>query len=271
MEEKRIFSFGGGVQSVAALVLAAQRRIEYAVFVFANVGDDSENPGTLEYLRDVAHPYAQEHGIKLVEAQKLYKGRKDTVLASLNRPNRSITIPVYMPSGAPGRRSCTTDYKVRVVDRYCRENAWERVTVGLGISLDEFHRMRDTHWTNKDGVRNLGFWKRREYPLIDLRLTRRDCEKLIVAAGLPVPPKSSCWFCPFQRLSSWVEMRRNNPEMFERAVQLEQTINRKRGTLGKDGVFLCSKGVPLSDAVPQQLGLFDDDGADFCDAGYCHT
>lgn len=43
----RAFSYGGGVQSTAALVLAAQGIIDYPLFLFSNVGDDSEHPGTL--------------------------------------------------------------------------------------------------------------------------------------------------------------------------------------------------------------------------------
>lgn len=46
----KVFSFGGGQQSVAALVLAAQGRIDYRTFLFANVGDDSERKGTLAYV-----------------------------------------------------------------------------------------------------------------------------------------------------------------------------------------------------------------------------
>ena len=46
----RTVSYGGGVQSTALLVLAAQRQIDYSIFLFANVGDDSENPATLRYL-----------------------------------------------------------------------------------------------------------------------------------------------------------------------------------------------------------------------------
>lgn len=38
-------SYGGGVQSTAVLVLAAQRRLSVATFLFANTGDDSEDPG----------------------------------------------------------------------------------------------------------------------------------------------------------------------------------------------------------------------------------
>ena len=41
----RTFSFGGGVQSTAVLVLQAQNKLPepYDVFLFANVGDDSEH------------------------------------------------------------------------------------------------------------------------------------------------------------------------------------------------------------------------------------
>jgi hypothetical protein len=38
----RVISYGGGVQSTALLVLAAQGRIDFGVFLFANVGDDSD-------------------------------------------------------------------------------------------------------------------------------------------------------------------------------------------------------------------------------------
>lgn len=37
----KAFSFDGGVQSTAALVLAAQGKPDYRTFLFCNVGDDS--------------------------------------------------------------------------------------------------------------------------------------------------------------------------------------------------------------------------------------
>jgi hypothetical protein len=42
-----VFSYGGGVQSTAGLVLAAAGRINFPNFVFANVGEDAEHPATL--------------------------------------------------------------------------------------------------------------------------------------------------------------------------------------------------------------------------------
>src|SRR3546814_13602280 len=37
------------------------------------------------------------------------------------------------------------------------------------------------------------------YPLRELGWTRADCMARIERAGLPVPPKSSCFFCPAMR------------------------------------------------------------------------
>src|SRR5690606_25124341 len=97
---------------------------------------------------------------------------------------------------------------------------------------DEYHRMRSEDWHDTHGTRKLGFLKRREHPLIDLRLTRKDCKAIVADAGLPVPPKSSCFFCPFHKRSEWIELRREQPELFKRAVEIENRLNEKRAKLG---------------------------------------
>jgi hypothetical protein len=76
---KRAFSFGGGRQSTAALVLAAQGKIDVDLFVFANVGADSENPDTLDYLERWSKPYAAAHGIELIEVQRSFKDGRDAL------------------------------------------------------------------------------------------------------------------------------------------------------------------------------------------------
>ncbi|MFE1787169.1 hypothetical protein ACFW7J_01990 [Streptomyces sp. NPDC059525] len=113
----RVISYGGGVQSTALLVLAARRDISYATFLFANVGDDSEHPATLAYIRDVAAPFAASAGLELHQLRRTRRdGTTETLMERLNRPGiRSIPIPVRMANGAPGRRSCTADFKIKVV------------------------------------------------------------------------------------------------------------------------------------------------------------
>src|SRR5437763_13521334 len=99
----KAFSFGGGVQSTAALVLASQGKLDYRTFLFCNVGEDSENPDTLTYVHEVAMPFAAHHSLELVELCKVRRdGRVDTIYQTITRPqSRSIGIPVHMSNGAP--------------------------------------------------------------------------------------------------------------------------------------------------------------------------
>lgn len=261
----RVTSFGGGVQSTALLVLAAQGTIDFPVFLFSNVGDDSEHPATLDYVRDVAMPYATEHGIEVHELQKVRRtGKTDTLLQTLTRTQGSIQIPVRMTNGAPGNRNCTHDFKIKVIDQWIMAHgatAETPATVGIGISTDELHRAK----TN-DPRRP---WALNRYPLLDLRMSRQDCVRVIASAGLPVPPKSSCYFCPFHKMSEWQRMKREEPGLFERSVALETMLNERRRRLGKDSVYLTSKGQPLMDAVGDQ-SVFDF-SEDTCESGYCMT
>lgn len=264
----RVFSFGGGVQSTAALVLAARGEMECDAFLFATVGDDSEHPATLRYVREVAMPYAAAHGIALHELRRIGRdGRPQTIYSRITRPgSRSIGIPVRMSNGAPGNRACTADFKISVIAKWCWQHGARKTkpaTTMLGISMDEFHRMR-----SDSGIS----YTRLAYPLIERRMHRQDCINAIRAAGLPVPPKSSCWFCPYHRLSTWRAMRDNEPGLFARAVALEQHINGMRARIGKDAVWLTDKCRPLAVAVgdASQPSLFGGDMSDDgCESGYC--
>lgn len=263
----KAFSFGGGWQSMAALVLAARRELDYRLFVFANVGPDSESPATLDYIDRYARPYARAHGLELVEVGRERRdGSAETLYGRLTRPgSRSLPIPVRMSNGAPGTRACTADFKIRVIGKELKRRGASRsrpATVGIGISVDEVHRAN---------ARRCEPYERIAYPLLDLGIRRTDCERIIRSAGLPVPQKSSCWFCPFRRLESWFELRRQSPDLFVRACELEALLNRRRDALGKDHVYLTSALRPLAEAVPAgvvPLPLDEDDG---CDAGWCMT
>jgi hypothetical protein len=271
----RVISYGGGVQSTALLVLAATGRIDYGVFLFANVGDDSEDPATLDYLNRYAKPYAARHGIQLIQLHRTRRdGTTETLYGRLTRPgSRSLPIPVRMSNGAPGTRSCTTDFKIKVIGRWLKAHGatpTNSATVGIGISLDEIHRVNN---------RRAMPYERPVYPLLDdldPPLRRADCARIIRAAGLPVPGKSACWFCPFRRPENFAEMRRDRPALFNRACQLEDLLNTRRRALGKDPVWLTRFNRPLRHAVPEAqdtlpgLGPFTTDDAT-CDNGACFT
>lgn len=312
MTTLRSISYGGGVQSTALLVLAAQGRIDFPLFLMANVGDDSENPATLRYIEEHARPFAARHGIELAVLDRVKRdgsietlwGRlvdpkqcrrckgsgavfysntddeDDGLAPDLDEPrvcplcagkgevqSRSLPIPVRMSNGAPGQRSCTADFKIKVIGKELkRRGATEAnpAVIGIGISVDEIHRANNRKVEPHEVI---------TYPLLDLGLRRTDCARIIREAGLPVPPKSSCFFCPFHRPETWHDQRRDEPELFEKSCQLEELLNERRDELGKDHVYLTRFNKPLRQAIPDGVDLlpmFDEaDGA--CDSGWCMT
>lgn len=262
----RVFAYGGGWQSNAALVLAAQGKLDYQTFLFCNVGDDSEDPATLRYVREHAMPYAEANSLQLHELHRIKRdGTTETIFGRLTKQgSRSLPIPVRMSNGAPGTRSCTADFKIKVIGKWVKQHGAspaDPATIAIGISLDEIERAN---------ARRAAPYERLDYPLLDLRVRRADCPDIIRSAGLPLPPKSACWFCPLHRESAWTDMRRDRPELFIAACALEDILNQRRRELGKDHVYLSRFGQPLRDVISEGQGtLFDGDGQ--CDSGWCFT
>jgi hypothetical protein len=269
----RVFSYGGGVQSNAVLVLQAQGKLPrpYDVFLFAHVGERAESAATLRYIQDHARPFAERHGIRLVEVAKTDRhGQPVDLYDYVMAAQRDFPLPLRMAhNAAPGNRSCTWRWKIQPVDRWIKAAGYTHATLGLGISLDEAaRRMRDTDWHNGPG-----FQRRREYPLVELRLRRTDCHRVVTDAGLPDPPKSSCWFCPLRSRNHWTRLLRTNPAGFWRVVYLEQYTNARRAVLGRDALYFHPAARPLVQATPDQPLLLPElDGEqDACADALCFT
>jgi hypothetical protein len=262
-------SYGGGVQSTALIVLAIEGKIPMPrAALFSNVGDDSEHPKTLDYVRNIITPWAAAKGLPVLELhrtkkdgtrQSLWQRMMDHEGTSLREP-----IPVYGYTGAPMSRSCTADHKIKVLGKYIKtqipKNQWP-VKMFIGISVDEIQR------ANKGKNEP---WEQREYPLLDLGLRRDHCEDVIKNAGLPVPPKSSCFFCPFHSIYAWQMLKQNEPVLFDKAVQLENKLNERRKNRGMQPVYLTKKGRSLDAAIIDPgPGLFDAFNDGGCDEGAC--
>ncbi len=266
----RAISYGGGVQSTALVLLAMNGAIDFDVALFANVGDDSEHPGALTWVRETMMPLAAEHNFPIHELHRVMRdGSRRTLMEDLTRDSRTINIPIRMANGAPGNRNCTASYKLKVVGKWLKQNgasAEDPATVAIGISTDEIHRANS---------KRVEPYERPVYPLLDLGWNRGDCLKYIRWELGKVPPKSSCFFCPFHRPDTWAEMARNEPDLFAKSVALERLLNERREKLGKDPVWLTRFNKPLDVAIgPEQdslPGLDIDYGDDGCDSGACFT
>jgi hypothetical protein len=271
----RTISYGGGVQSTALVLLAINGTIDFDVALFANVGDDSEHPATLTWVRETMMPLAEEHNFPIHELRKTRRDGSvapslmETVLEHDDPTTLREPFPIRGMNGAPLSRSCTRDWKIRVIGKWLKANGATRsnpATVAIGISTDEIHRASGkTTEIHEVPV----------YPLLDLGWNRGDCINYIRDQLGKVPPKSSCFFCPFHRPDTWSEMARHEPELFEKSVRLERLLNERRSRLGKDPVWLTRFNRPLDVAIgPQQdnlPGLDFDYGDDGCDSGACFT
>lgn len=136
-------------------------------------------------------------------------------------------------------------------------------TVALGISTDEIERA-------KPGLDPKMPFQFREYPLLDLGLSRSDCKAIITGGGLPIPGKSACFFCPFHDKAAWANLAHETPVLFRKSADLEALLNERRDLLGKDHVYLTRYGRPLAEAIDTDQGRLDL-GLDGCDSGYCFT
>lgn len=272
MSQMRVISYGGGVQSTAMIVLATQGKIKADVALFSNVGDDSEHPTTIKYVREIAIPFASAHGLPIHELSTIRKGKPTTIWSEIVQEGSTRDmIPMYGETGNPMSRACTVDFKIRTLHRWLRNNGatkHNKAIVMLGISTDEIERAG----RGKDGT-----VEERTYPLLDLGLNRTDCMTIIRQAGLPVPPKSSCFFCPFHSELVWQEMRRDEPELFEKAQQLEDAVQQRKLAKGQRQVYLTRKGAKYQQRLSDVMAsagdtLFESGvGSDGCDSGFCWT
>lgn len=280
-EQLRVFKYGGGWQSNAALVLAAQGKLDYRTFLMANVGDDSEKPETLAYVHEHAIPYAQDHGLDLIIVKRQWKDQREfesIYQKILNAPEGKLRepIPIRGQNGMPLSRSCTLDWKVLATGRWCQEHGAtpeNPAITALGYTSDETGRINPSLALPFEILTYPLVSAPAEYPT-GLHLRRSDCPAIIASAGLPLPPKSHCWFCPMHSIDEWHTERREHPGRFRKSVELEQLMNDRRDKLGKPHVYLTKFGIPLDQVIRDGVDLLpmaDDEGASMCDAGGCFT
>lgn len=60
------------------------------------------------------------------------------------------------------------------------------------------------------------------YPLMEWRYDREHCKAIIAAAGLPVPIKSACFFCPASKKPEIAWLQQHHPELLARALAIER-------------------------------------------------
>lgn len=267
--EIRMLSLGWGVQSFTIAAMMARDvlpRVDYLI----HADTQHERADTYAFAERWTS-WLGEQGLTVLTVS----GGRTDVVEHAGVP--SVMIPAFTTDSKTQkrgqvRRQCTHDWKIRPIRRFIREELERRgltlrpgiVESWMGISLDEFARMRDS---DVDYIVNA-------YPLVDRRISRADCVAWLQEQKLEVPPKSSCTFCPYRSLASWKQLKREGGPDWEEAVAVDETIRDKRP---KAELFVHPYRRPLADAVT----IPEDEGAaqlelelgleQPCDSGYCMT
>jgi hypothetical protein len=250
------------VQSTALLILAARGRLDRLDgAIFANTG--WEPRAIYDHLDRLEREVAEPAGIPIYRVSAGHI-RDD----ALDPKHRFASMPLYVRnpdgSGGMGRRQCTSEYKLKPIKRKVREllgapprkdGVPGRVKRGrvaetwVGISTDEAHRALDTK-TNAQ-------YELARWPLLELGLSRTDCQAINAAAGFPGTPKSACIGCPFHGNAQWRMMRDSDPESWEEAVQFDMDIRHGSARANAQGQLLRGENFLHRSRVPLGLAPID--------------
>ena len=234
-----VASFGGGTDSTAMLIGMQQRGERVDLILFADTG--GEKPHTYEHIKRFSD-WLVGHGMPEITAVKSSSTLEEVCIKDK-----------CLPSIAYGFKTCSQRFKIQPQDKF-RNNwepaklAWERgekVTQLVGFDATEERRAKD-YGDKKYAVR---------YPLIEWGWDRKKCIEVIQSAGLPLPGKSACFFCPSSKAQEVKELARQYPELAKRAIAMEANANLTtiKG-LGRD--YSWAELLEFDDA---QTKLFDSD------------
>ena len=211
--EVTILSLGGGFQSTALVLMLNTGQLPGCPAPDAAVLADTqaEPPWVYETL-DILSNHLDYPILRSTKGAL----EADTQAAIHSGVDKFLDIPMYRYGRLP-ERQCTTHYKVMTLRRAIPAHfGWpQRVRQYIGISLDEAVRMR-----NSDVA-----YIPHDYPLVDQRISRSDCQAWMTAHYPHIPiGKSSRYFCPFHSEAAWAELPQKAPELMARAPVMDDAL-----------------------------------------------
>ena len=134
---------------------------------------------------------------------------------------------------SPQMRWCTSLLKIKPLEDWIGE---EEATSYVAIRSDESNRKG--YISTKPNIRTV-------FPFVDDGVDHAGVIRILEDAGINLPEyyewrtRSGCYFCFFQRKAEWVGLADRHPDLFKRAVAIEQKILKDAGVSG-DASFASS-------------------------------
>lgn len=239
MKEYRILNLCAGVQSTMLYLLACEnhevmRDIDCAIFA-----DTGEEPVAvyehLEWLKGLKGPEI------LVRAKGNLGDDYMNGVSTTKGGKRFSTIPCFTSGGGMGRRQCTYDYKIAVVEQTIRRDIVGlkprqrfpkkevHVHQFLGLSFDEAKRVLRVRARFMDIP-----WATAHFPLFETNTTRAGAIGWLKPRVPHETPRSACVECPFHSNEEWRRIKAV-PADWARACEIDEAL--------RDEKSLCNRGM----------------------------
>lgn len=210
---RHICGISGGKDS-SALAVYMRDRVPDMEYFFCDTG--AELPETYRYLAK----------LEVVLGKPIARLNSDRDFAHYFEVFRG-TLP------SPQMRWCTSLLKIKPLEDWIGE---EDAVSYVAIRADESNRKG--YVSTKPNIRT-------RFPFVEDDIDHAGVVRILEDAGINLPEyyrwrtRSGCYFCFFQRKAEWVGLADNHPELFEKAVAIEQKTLKDAGLDG-DASFAAS-------------------------------
>lgn len=211
-----IASYGGGTNSTAMLIEMVMRdEPPPHAILFADTG--GEKPGTYDYI-DLFSDWLVRQGYpRITTVMRTNKAQVPYTLESACLKIKAV------PSIAYGYKTCSQKHKIQPQEKWANRDAtckaeWKagrKVVKLIGYDADESWRATERDDPKYD----------RRFPLLEWNMGRAACVAAIERCQLPLPGKSSCFFCPNMRPDEIRQLGRDHPDLLQRALDMEANAN----------------------------------------------
>lgn len=241
------------MNSTAMLIGMHERGEKPDAILFADTG--GEKPETYRHV-DRVRNWCFEIGFPEPQPVRYHESRHATLeMECLNNET--------LPSKAFGFGGCSVKWKRQPMDKWIAnwqpaQATWqqgEKVIRLIGIHAGEVRRGKipdDAKFTYR-------------YPLREWGWGQTECEAAHARAGITLPCKSACFFCPAMRKAEVIHLSKEHPDLFARAVEMERNATASGTLQTVKGLGRHWTWEALVNADEKQLRLFDDSQAPLCD------
>ena len=207
---RHICGISGGKDS-SALAVYLRERIPNMEYFFCDTG--AELPETYEYLTR----------LEIILGKPIVR-----LNATRGFDHWFEVFRGTLPS--PQMRWCTRNMKIKPIETW----VGDADTISyVAIRSDE--SKRKGHVSSKPNITT-------KFPFVEDGIDREGVAQILSDAGIGLPTyyewrtRSGCYFCFYQRKAEWIGLAERHPELFDRAVAIEQKVLKDAG-VGGDADF----------------------------------